>query len=75
MQAWNWKGPDVINAHERDPRAYIEGMPQAVKAAAQGTLPMRELLTHRYRLEELPPAMRDMEDRPEGFLKGWVSYD
>ncbi len=40
------------------------------QAAMQGVLPTRELLTHRYRLEELPPAMRDMEDRPEGFLKG-----
>jgi hypothetical protein len=25
-------------------------------------------------LEELPLAMRDMEDRPEGFLKGRISY-
>jgi NADPH2:quinone reductase len=74
MQAWNWKGLDVVNAHERDPRIYVEGMRQAVKAAAQGTFPTRELLTHRYRLEELPLAMRDMEDRPEGLLKGWISY-
>jgi hypothetical protein len=28
-----------------------------------------------YRLEELPLAMRDMEERPDGFLKGWVSYE
>jgi threonine dehydrogenase-like Zn-dependent dehydrogenase len=24
MQMWNWRGIDVINAHERDPRAYVQ---------------------------------------------------
>lgn len=75
LQAWNWKGLDVINAHERDPRRYVEGMKQAVKVAVAGVFATRELLTHRYRLHELPRAMRDMEDRPDGFLKGWISYE
>ena len=75
IRSWNWKGLDVINAHERDHRLYVEGMNEAVRAAAQGILPLRELLTHRYALKELPLALRDMEERPEGFLKGWISYD
>ena len=25
MQLWNWRGLDVINAHERDPRALLDG--------------------------------------------------
>jgi len=74
MQAWNWKGLDVINAHERDPRVYVEGMTRAVDAALNGMLPTRELLTHRYPLDELPSAMCAMEERPEGFLKGWIEY-
>ena len=26
MRLWNWRGVDVINAHERDPRTYVRGM-------------------------------------------------
>lgn len=43
-QGWNWKGLDVINARERDPRIYVRGMKEAVAAAVQGTLPTLELL-------------------------------
>jgi len=75
MQSWNWKGLDVINAHERDPRAYVRGMAEAIRMATAGVFPTQDLLTHRYSLEELPLAMRDMEKRPEGFLKGWIRYD
>jgi threonine dehydrogenase-like Zn-dependent dehydrogenase len=75
MQNWNWKGLDVINAHERDPRIYVEGMREAVTMAALGALPVGELLTHSYPLDELPQAMRHMEERPEGFMKGWIRYD
>jgi threonine dehydrogenase-like Zn-dependent dehydrogenase len=75
MQSWNWKGLDVINAHEREPRVYVEGMQEAVRAAGKGVFPLRDLLTHSYALGELPLAMQDMETRPEGFLKGWICYD
>lgn len=75
MQSWNWKGLDVINAHERDPRICVEGMTEAVTMAALDALPVGELLTHSYALDELPQAMWDMEERPEGFMKGWIRYD
>ncbi len=75
MQSWNWKGLDVINAHERDPRVYMQGMEKAVRAMGKGVFPIRDLLTHSYSLGELPRAMQDMEERPGGFLKGWVRYD
>jgi predicted dehydrogenase len=26
MQLWNWRGLDVVNAHERDPAVYVRGM-------------------------------------------------
>jgi NADPH:quinone reductase len=74
MQSWNWKGLDVINAHERDPRTYVEGMEEAVRMMSEGVFPIRDLLTRSYSLDELPQAMSDMEERPEGFLKGWVRY-
>jgi len=34
MQLRNWRGLDVINAHERDPRVYRRGMEEAVQAVA-----------------------------------------
>jgi threonine dehydrogenase-like Zn-dependent dehydrogenase len=38
LQLWNWRGIDVINAHERDPQAYVDGMKRAVDADDQGVL-------------------------------------
>ena len=38
MWLWNWRGLDVINAHERDPKIYIEGIREAVAAVASGRL-------------------------------------
>ena len=34
MWLWNWRGLDVINAHERDPKIYIQGIREAVDAVA-----------------------------------------
>lgn len=42
MQLWNWRGLDVINAHERDPARYVAGMEAAVKAAASGSVDPKE---------------------------------
>jgi threonine dehydrogenase-like Zn-dependent dehydrogenase len=36
MQMWNWRGLDVINAHERDPKVYMQGIREAVDAVASG---------------------------------------
>src|ERR671935_431184 len=38
LQLWNWRGLDVINAHERDPSVYLEGMRRAVAEIAAGAL-------------------------------------
>jgi len=35
MQLWNWRGLDVINAHERDPAVYLQGMQAAVDLIAR----------------------------------------
>lgn len=75
MQEWNWKGIDVINAHERDSRLYIEGIERAIRAIDEGVLCPDELLTSEYTLEELPDAFEDMQNRPSGFLKGCLKFD
>jgi threonine dehydrogenase-like Zn-dependent dehydrogenase len=74
MQLWNWRGLDVVNAHERDPEAYLSGMRAAVAAVAGGALDPRALCTHAYALPHLDRALEDALARPEGFLKGVVTY-
>ncbi|ALA19210.1 MULTISPECIES: zinc-binding dehydrogenase [unclassified Chelatococcus] len=72
MQLWNWRGLDVINAHERDPRAYLSGMREGLAAVLDGTIDLEALVTHSYRLEDLGQALDDTRDRPDGFLKAVV---
>ncbi len=69
---WNWRGLDVINAHERDPAVYIRGIRDAVGAVTSGRLDPRPLYTHRYPLARLAEALDATRDRPEGFMKGIV---
>jgi threonine dehydrogenase-like Zn-dependent dehydrogenase len=72
MQRWNWQGLDVVNAHERDPRVYVEGMREAVRAVVAGRLDPRPLVTHRFGLERLGEALETARRRPDGFLKAVV---
>ncbi|MDB5466232.1 MAG: uncharacterized protein JWQ46_994 [Phenylobacterium sp.] len=72
MQLWNWRGIDVINAHERDTKAYADGVREAVEAVASGRLDPSSLYTHSYPLERLDEALNATRDRPDGFLKALV---
>jgi len=74
MQLWNWRGLDVINAHERDPKLYVSGIRAAIAAMEDGRLDPTPLYTHVYRLEELDDALNATRDRPDGFLKALVTY-
>lgn len=69
MQLWNWRGLDVINAHERDPGVYLEGMRLAIEAIERGELNPEPLYTHSFELNELGEALDATRDRPEGFMK------
>lgn len=75
LQLWNWRGLDVINAHERDPQVYLDGMKAAVQAVAAGTLDPRPLYTHTLPLARLPEAFALLRARPDGFLKALVTMD
>jgi threonine dehydrogenase-like Zn-dependent dehydrogenase len=72
MQLWNWRGLDVINAHERDPEIYRRGMEEGVRLLAAGGLDLAPLLTHSFPLSEINAAFRTAEERPAGFLKSIV---
>ena len=73
LQLWNWRGLDVINAHERDPRVYVAGMRDAVAAVAAGELDPRPLYTHILPLAQLGDAFALMRERPAGFMKALVT--
>jgi threonine dehydrogenase-like Zn-dependent dehydrogenase len=72
MWLWNWRGIDVVNAHERDPRVQREGVLAAVGAVAEGRLDPRPLYTP-FPLERLGDAFQAMEERPDGFVKALVT--
>lgn len=74
MQLWNWRGLDVINAHERDPAIYAQGVHEAIAAVVDGRLDPMPLYTHRYGLGQLDAALNATRDRPDGFLKALVLY-
>ena len=65
LQSWNWRGIDVVNAHERDPATYVRGM----REAAELDLGMDRLLTHRFPLERADEAFELARTRPDGFVK------
>jgi threonine dehydrogenase-like Zn-dependent dehydrogenase len=74
MQLWNWRGFDVVNAHERDPAVSVRGMREAVAAAAAGRIDPEPLLTHLYGLDGLGAALDATRDRPPGFVKALVTF-
>ena len=75
LQQWNWKGLDVINAHERVPQTYVDGMNLAIEHVGRGSLDHRPLLTHELPLARLGEALQMTIDRPTGFLKAWVRME
>lgn len=72
LQSWNWRGLDVVNAHERDPAEYRRGMQEAVDLVAGGGFDPAPLLTHRFPLEDAQIAFQTLSTRPQGFLKAFI---
>jgi len=73
LQLWNWRGLDVINAHDRDPAIYREGMQLAVDAVTRGLLTPAGLYTHTFPLSGLASAFRFTAERPNGFMKALIT--
>jgi NADPH:quinone reductase len=73
MQQWNWRGIDVINAHERDPRTYRRGLDEAIAAMAAGRLDPLPLYTHSFALDDIAAAFDAAREKPDGFVKALVT--
>jgi threonine dehydrogenase-like Zn-dependent dehydrogenase len=74
MWLWNWRGLDVINAHERDAKTYVEGIRAAAEAVASGMIDPQPLYTHVFPLERLDEALNATRDKPQGFVKALIVY-
>jgi len=72
MQSWNWRGIDVVNAHERDPQVVMEGMREAVRLVVSGELDAASFVTQRFYIDELDAAFEAATNRAPGFLKAAV---
>lgn len=75
MQLWNWRGLDVINAHEREETVYIAGIHAAVAAVANGQLDLMPLYTHKFSLAALGEALQMVATRPDGFFKALITME
>jgi 2-desacetyl-2-hydroxyethyl bacteriochlorophyllide A dehydrogenase len=72
LQSWNWRGIDVINAHERDPARYVAGMRAAAAQIESGALDPAPLYTHHFPLDQCRVAFETLESRPPGFVKALI---
>jgi threonine dehydrogenase-like Zn-dependent dehydrogenase len=73
MQLWNWRGLDVINAHEREQHVYVQGIRAAVEQVASGQLDPTPLYTHTFDLDHVSQAHQATSQRPDRFLKSLVT--
>lgn len=73
MQQWNWRGFDVINAHERDPAVYVRGVERASRLVAERIIDLDPLLTNEFTLDKIGDALQFTADRPDGFFKAWIN--
>lgn len=74
LQLWNWRGLDVINAHEREQRVYIDGIRGAADIISAGEIDPSPLYTHTFPLERLADALNITRDRPDGFVKALITF-
>jgi threonine dehydrogenase-like Zn-dependent dehydrogenase len=74
LQSWNWRGIDVINAHERSVERNVAGVRAAADAIAAGTLDPTPLYTHEFSLAQCGEAFETLSKRPVGFVKGWIRF-
>lgn len=72
VQMLNWRGVDMISAHERDPQQYIKGIKDAVTAIEKGHIDPFSLFTHTFPLQYAGEAFRNLTERPDGFIKALI---
>lgn len=69
VQLLNWRGIDMISAHERDPAQYLKGIKEAIVAIEKEWMDPFPMFTHSFSLEEIEKAFQHLTERPDGFIK------
>lgn len=72
MQSWNWKGIDVVNAHERKPEVYARGLREGIARVVEHDLDPTTLVSHRWPLADLATALSTADSRPPDYVKGLI---
>ncbi len=72
VQLLNWRGIDMISAHERDPQQYVKGMHDAITAIETEQMDPFPLFTHSFLLENADEAFKYLTERPDGFIKALI---
>jgi 2-desacetyl-2-hydroxyethyl bacteriochlorophyllide A dehydrogenase len=72
MQLSNWKGIDLVNAHERSRELKLASMRTGIALLDKGKLKADPFISHRYRFEDVPIAFEDASQKPAGYCKGLV---
>jgi threonine dehydrogenase-like Zn-dependent dehydrogenase len=73
LQHWNWRGFDILNAHQRDPEVNRAATKTGIDNVSQGRIDPSWLLTHKFELKNLDQAFKILANRPAGFMKAFVT--
>jgi threonine dehydrogenase-like Zn-dependent dehydrogenase len=72
LQSWNWKGIDVINAHERQPQVSLDALRAALGVVEERRLALDWLLSHHFGLADAAAAFEATATHANGFIKAVV---
>ena len=72
MEMWNWKGINVINAHERRMDYLMDCMRRGLSLVASGRMDTGSLVSHRFSLDNVDGAFLALVEKPAGFHKAVV---
>jgi 2-desacetyl-2-hydroxyethyl bacteriochlorophyllide A dehydrogenase len=75
LGAWNWMAFEIVNAHFRDVATIMGGMRTAMRLLTSGRLTLDDLVTHRFRLEDVNEAFAVAVQKPPGFVKATVTVE
>ena len=72
---WNWMAFDIINAHFRDLQQILDGTRRGMHMLNADKVKMNQLITHRYKLEQINEAFDAAVSKPKGFVKSVITLD
>jgi L-iditol 2-dehydrogenase len=75
LGAWNWMAFQIVNAHFRDVATIMRGMRTATRLLTSGRIALDDLVTHRFRLDDVNRAFATAIEKPPGFVKATVTME